>query len=144
MGREVTLLAASTIALVAFIVVGLLFGIWAQDKEGDIEVYTAQAIHIDYMHAEWCEYCIYTKNELEAVVLELEPSVNLVVWDEKNRENDVLTSELYEKYKSEELFGGFPTIVADEKNMLVGKRDRVEIKEWICSQFENKPKQCEQ
>ena len=142
MGREVTLLAVSVIALVLFISVGLFFGFWAQDKKVVSTSYSVNSIHLDYMHAQTCGYCQYTKRELEVAVGQLQPYVSLSVWNESLRGQDSATTAIYQKYKNESLFGGFPTIVANGEDMLVGKRNSYEIKRWICSHFENEPPEC--
>ena len=143
MGRDVALLAASILALVAFISVGVMFGFWAQGNgEHRVALASVQTVHLDYMHAGWCEYCALTRSDLEAVASELSPRVSLAVWDEARMESDARTRETYERFIGDGLFGGYPTIVANSENMLVGQRSRAEIKEWVCSQFEEKPAQC--
>ena len=142
MGREAALLAAFTFALVAFISVGILVDLMSWDKRGLAVAATAQTVHLDYMHAGWCEYCDCSAVDIEAVARGFEGRVELEVWDESKRGSDGKTAEIYERYKQDGLFGGFPTIVADGKKMLVGKRDRAEIEAWVCAQFENKPEQC--
>jgi len=141
------ILAFWVVALVLYIVVGLIFGliVFSTDKQ-TVQKVATQTIYLDYMYADWCEYCPQTSKDLQEVVSEFSDSVQLRFWNEAQRTEDVTTNELYQKYKKEQLFGGFPTIVANEKQMLVGARNKEQIKMWICEQFEQdkRPIQCKE
>jgi len=137
------LLAVSIVVLVAYIFFGIIIGFWANDNKID-ESSVKQTVHLDYMYAQWCEYCPQTNKNVVEVTDELSANVKLKIWDESKRTSDENTRQIYEDYKSKQLFGGFPTLVADHKQMLVGARSKQQIKEWICNQFEeqNMPQEC--
>jgi len=143
MSRDAALLSAFTLVLVGFVIVGILLGFWNQTGGSAVETpASSEIVRLDYMHASWCQYCAGTKEDLETIAFELYPNVELLIWDEANRESDEPTREIYDKYKKEGLFGGYPTIVANEKHTLVGKTEKEEMKSWICTIFENKPDNC--
>ncbi|PIT84570.1 hypothetical protein COU37_02730 [Candidatus Micrarchaeota archaeon CG10_big_fil_rev_8_21_14_0_10_45_29] len=140
MRRVDLLLFVSCFVLLIIIAAALVHkeGEYARERRGDV-------VHLDFMHANWCGYCINTRADVEAIAKEI-PGVSISVWDEALREEDEATGEIYLKFKQEGLFGGFPTLVASGKKgreMLVGKREKQEVKEWVCSKFEKMPKECE-
>ncbi|MFH1307126.1 MAG: hypothetical protein ABIH83_05755 [Candidatus Micrarchaeota archaeon] len=144
MRNDITLLTLSVAILLIFIALEIL-SIYSGMPGCGADKEVEETVHLDLMHAEWCEYCGEAKIITEEVANEMPGHANLVIWDEALRGSDAKTTEIYSDYKGRNLFGGFPTLIARGSKgeaMLVGKRNKEEVKEWICLQFENPPKEC--
>ncbi|MFA5108706.1 MAG: thioredoxin family protein [Candidatus Micrarchaeia archaeon] len=164
MRTDIALLSAFTIILIAVVGVSVIFGeaqkqapaqspsLQAFVPTENIKVQNATAktttevLQVDFLYADWCEYCTQAKPQMVAIASELSPNVKLNLWNEKDRNTSVKTAAIYLEYKRKGLFGGFPTIVANgEKgeSSLLGMKSKQEIKNWLCSQFEHSPNTCD-
>jgi len=101
-----------------------------------------KAVKVEFLYAQWCEHCTAMKPVVEKVAEQFGGDVQVVLIDEARRKNETAVADLYAKYKKEQIFGGFPTLVANGNSSLVGARSEQEVRGWLCRQFEAKPKIC--
>lgn len=99
-------------------------------------------VRVEFLYADWCAHCVSMKPVVEKAAAEFGSDVQVVLVDEARRKNETAVADLYAKYKKEQIFGGFPTLVANGNSSLVGERSGQEVKGWLCRQFEAKPKVC--
>jgi len=101
-----------------------------------------QTVAVDFMYYKDCGYCTQMEPVLANVANQFGPQVKIRVLDAQQRGMNNTVTNLYEQYKAEGKFGGFPTLVADGKSALVGLRSEAEVKTWLCAQFVEKPQAC--
>lgn len=133
-------------AILAFFVIALSILIAFNVADRMLKSSSNEVITLNLMHAQWCDYCQPAKENVLRLADEMPLNVNVMIWDESLRQSDERTANVYKNYKQKGLFGGFPTLVAASKTdetMLVGSHDYEELKSWVCSQYQIKPKQCE-
>ena len=105
-----------------------------------------ETIKVQYFYADWCNYCENTSNQLDSLAPLMGGQLIVERLDESDRGKNSTLSQIYADYKKDGTFGGFPTLVAhgpNGKSSLVGYRSINEVKDWLCSQFVNPPKTCE-
>lgn len=124
-------------ALVGVLAALLLFGCTANGQPSE-----KQKVNVDFMYYGNCSYCHQMEPELAAAVAEFGGQVEVRKLDAELRGHNQTVTGKYLEYKANGKFGGFPTLVADGNDALVGLRSKDEIRQWLCGQFAQKPQAC--
>ncbi len=105
----------------------------------------AGAVQVDYLYADWCPHCRATRPALISAVTKLGSSVTLNEWNEALRGSDTRVAAIYNQYKSEGVFIGFPTMVAHGpkgESSIAGEQTEAELMTWLCDQYATMPAAC--
>mgnify|MGYP001620147319 CR=1 FL=1 len=147
-----SVLSAAVIVLIVLIALELALSLMnagklagGKNSQGAL-AYNGEVVQLDYLYADWCGYCNDTTPQVKSVAYSLGDALKLNMYNEAARKTDQKTMQIYSDYKERGLFVAFPTIVAKGKKgeaALVGKKSENEIMDWVCSQFETMPKECE-
>ena len=105
------------------------------------------SIQVDYLYADWCPHCRATRPALMSAVNRLGSAVSLNEWNEALRGSDAQVAAIYNQYKSEGVFIGFPTLVAHGpkgESSIAGEQTESELMTWMCAQYVDVPAACKQ
>jgi hypothetical protein len=128
--------AGIAVAAVFFLAAGCL-------GQLEAELSPKPQVTLDVMYADWCGHCSDMKAVVEGTVAKMPSgSVKVNYWNEKLRAIDPQTAAIYKRYKDGGKFRGFPTIVADGNDALVGYEGEAEFTGWLCKQFYDQPFAC--
>ncbi len=106
---------------------------------------TNGSLQVDYLYADWCPHCRATRPALMSAVNKLGSAVSLTEWNEALRASDPQVAAIYNQYKSEGVFVGFPTLVAHGpkgESAIAGEQTEAQLMSWMCSQYVTAPAAC--